>query len=145
VPQFLAFGGRYYLIFCTSAERTSALRTSTLSREGRQPETGTHYFMADRPQGPWRLGPLPFLSASAGPLYAGRVVRDPAGNHQFLGFMGTDARGVFRGAISDPIPIAVDDDGTLKLRSPPGSEQSPFTPHTGMAATGTSEAEPQQA
>jgi beta-fructofuranosidase len=122
VPQFAEIGGRFYLFFCTSAARTSAKRRATLAREGRQPETGTHYFMADRPEGPWRLGPLPFLSS----LYAGRVVTDPDGRPCLLGFIGADASGTFRGAISDPHPIIAGADGSLRLDPPAagGDKQS---------------------
>ncbi len=115
VPQFLTINGRYYLLFCTSAARTSAKRREEFARRGRPLETGTHYFTAESPAGPWQLGPLPFLSGGTDGLYAGRVINDPAGNPIFLGFMGNDADGKFRGAISNPIPVIVSADGRLRL------------------------------
>ena len=137
VPQYLAFGGRHYLIFCTSAARTSAHRKRELAAVGGAPETGTHYFIADRPEGPWRLGPIPFLSAAAGNLYAGRVVQDPSGKLQFLGFIANNAAGEFQGAISNPIPIVVGPDGVLSLDlGAVGQEPQLATPDPAVA-TGT--------
>lgn len=116
VPQYFAAGGRHYLLFSTSARRTSAARIARLSESDCPAETGTHYFLADSPRGPWRLGPMPFLSGDAsGSLYAGRVAEDPAGRLAFLGFLGERPGHGFIGAISDPLPIAIAADGALRL------------------------------
>ena len=56
------FRGRQhaYLLFCTSAgARRRRGREARGKRRGA--ETGTHYFVAERPAGPWRLAPAPFL------------------------------------------------------------------------------------
>lgn len=135
VPQFVALGGRYYLLFCTSAKHTSALRVAELAKRGLTPETGTHYFVADHPEGPWRLGPLPFLCGQAsGALYAGRIVEGPNGRPKFLGFVGTGADGNFRGTISDPIGVIVGSDGRLTLETlQPNEETELGMPIRGMA------------
>jgi beta-fructofuranosidase len=118
VPQYFAAGGRFYLLFSTSARRTSTARLARLAKTGEAAETGTHYFMADGPSGPWRLGPMPFLAGDAfGSLYAGRMAEDPSGRSVFLGFLGDSPAGGFTGSICDPIPIAVGSDGTLKLET----------------------------
>jgi beta-fructofuranosidase len=136
VPQYLTIGGRHYLLFCTSAKHTSALRKAELAKRGLTPETGTHYFVADHPQGPWRLGPLPFLCGpDFGDLYAGRIIDDANGNPKFLGFVGTGADGKFQGTISDPIGVIVGADGRLTLESPQPSEERELSmPVLGMAA-----------
>jgi beta-fructofuranosidase len=54
----------------------------------------------------------PFLDA---PVYAGRLVQDPAGEWFLLGFYGT-VDGEFRGEISDPIPVGATRDTGLVLR-----------------------------
>ena len=116
VPQFLALGGRFYLLFCTSAARASTAHRADMAERGIALETGTHYFVADRPEGPWRLGPLPFLAGlGGGSLYAGRVVTGRHGQPWFLGFIGKGADGQFIGAISDPIALRVATDGRLVL------------------------------
>jgi beta-fructofuranosidase len=116
VPQYLAIGGRFYLLFCSSARRTSAARRAALAREGRQPESGTHYFTAEAPSGPWKLAPSPFLAGkNVGSLYAGRVVEGPEGGMMFLGFLDKGPDGNFVGAISDPISLAATADGRLML------------------------------
>lgn len=118
VPQYFAADGRHYLLFSTSARRTSAARLARLAEQGTTAETGTHYFMAKSPHGPWRLGPAPFLAGDAsGSLYAGRVAVDPEGRLVFLGFLGESAERGFIGSISDPIPVAVGADGHLDLRA----------------------------
>ena len=118
VPEYFVAGAHHYLLFSTSARRTSAARLARLS-EAREPaETGTHYFLAESPRGPWRLGPTPFLAGKAlGSLYAGRVINDPSGRLVFLGFLGDSPEGGFVGSISDPIPLVVRMDGSLELQA----------------------------
>jgi beta-fructofuranosidase len=116
VPQYFSRGERHYLLFSTSARRTSSRRLEQLAKTGSPAETGTHYFVADRPSGPWRLGPMPFLAGEAvGTLYAGRVVEGRDRTLFFLGFQGDQRDGTFAGAISDPIPVEIGADGRLML------------------------------
>jgi len=122
VPQYFAVDGRHYLLFSTSAQRTSAVRRAALEKSNEPAETGTHYFMAESPHGPWRLGPAPFLAGDAlGSLYAGRVAVDAKGRLVFLGFIGERPGRGFVGAISDPIPVAVGADGRLRLQVKAGA------------------------
>ncbi len=116
VPQYFEHGGRAYLLFCTSVRRTSKARWVHLAKSGNEPETGTHYYVADSANGPWRLGEGPFLAgAGANMLYAGRVVDDPAGRRVFLGTIGFQPGGSFVGALSDPIPVSFGAHGELVL------------------------------
>ncbi len=116
VPEYFAAGKHAYLLFCTSDRRTSAARRAKLAAKGKSPETGTHYFIADRPGRSWRLAPAPFLSGS---LYAGRIVEGPDGRPMFLGTIGRAADGTYVGAVSDPIPVTIAADGTLRLENAP--------------------------
>jgi len=121
VPQYLELGGRSYLLFCTSVRRTSEARRAALASRGARPETGTHYFVADAPQGPWRLGDGPFLASDATTsLYAGRIVEDPAGRPVLLGTIGFQPDGGYLGIVSDPIPVEALPDGRIVL-APEGS------------------------
>jgi beta-fructofuranosidase len=118
VPQYLKLNGRHYVLFCTGANRFSKeFRASfgDLPAHG-----GTHYFLADHPDGPWRLGPLPFLAGDArGSTYAGRILPRPDGQLLFFAFLNKDADGNFVGTLSDPVPLIVHEDGRLELaRSP---------------------------
>jgi beta-fructofuranosidase len=113
VPQFLEINNRWYLLFCTGANRLGARFKAA------HPEvagiTGTHYFLADTPDGPWRLGPSMFFAGDArGSQYAGKLVPTRAGLF-FMGFLNFDAEGKFLGELSDPIPVAVSLDGSLTL------------------------------
>lgn len=117
VPQYFEAGGRHYVLFCTGANRLSARFRAAL---GDTPAlTGTHYFMAESPDGPWRLGPMPFFAGDhRGTAYAGRVHRAPDGRLLFFAFLNKTADGAFVGALSDPVPVRVHDDGRLQLETP---------------------------
>ena len=117
VPEYFELGGRHYLLFCSTVRRTSAALAGRLAAQGRAPDSGTHYYMAESADGPWRLGPWPFLCGAAeGSLYAGRIVEGSDGQPYFMGTLGTRPDGTYDGAISDPIPVAADADGTLRLK-----------------------------
>jgi hypothetical protein len=117
VPQYWEHGGRCYLLFCTSVRRTSAKRRDVLAARGAELETGTHYFIADGPNRPWRLGAGPFLAGTPPyALYAGRIVEAPDGRPVFLGTIGFQPDGSYIGALSDPIPIEATPGGELILR-----------------------------
>lgn len=113
VPQFLEINDRWYLLFCTGATRLGKrFKESHPEVVGK---TGTHYFIADNPSGPWRLGPDMFFAGDEqGSLYAGKLVPTRSGLF-FMGFLNIDAEGGFVGGLSDPIPVIVGADGSLKL------------------------------
>lgn len=113
VPQFLEINGRWYLLFCTGANR--------LGREflARHPETagftGTHYFIADGPDGPWRLGKgMFFVGDRRGSRYAGKLAQTRDGLF-FLAFLNFGEDGQFVGGLSDPVRVIVDGSGELTL------------------------------
>ena len=102
VPQPVAIGGRYYLLFCTAATTHAA---DWQSRTGLAPVMGTHYLVADNPLGPYRLSTPRFLAGDAhGSLYAGKLVQAPGGGWVFLAFRNVDPAGNFYGELIDPHP-----------------------------------------
>jgi beta-fructofuranosidase len=113
VPQVFEHQGRWYCLFCSGNREIEA----SYKASGKQGDMiGTHYLMADHPMGPWRLPEDRFLVGDpVGRLYAGRVVKDPAGQLVFLAFENCDAHGVFRGGLSDPMPVSVLPDGRLRV------------------------------
>ena len=112
VPQVLEAGGRFYCLFCTSAQHFS--KASAEALEG-GPVTGTHYLISDGgPRGPWRIAPG-FLDGSL-PCrrYAARIV-ETDGGLMLLGFADRpDGRG-FVGEVMDPVPVGIDADGHLRV------------------------------
>lgn len=119
VPEFWQHGGRRYLLFCSTARRTSAARRDRLAADGMAPDSGTHYYIANGADAAWRLGRWPFLSGTAnGSLYAGRIVDGPGGDPLFLGTVGHLPDGTYAGMLSDPHPVLVGADGTLSLGPP---------------------------
>jgi beta-fructofuranosidase len=114
VPQPVAIGGRYVLLFCTAATTHAA---DWQSRTGLAPVMGTHYLVADNPLGPYRLSTPRFLAGDAhGSLYAGKLVQAPGGGWVFLAFRNVDEAGNFYGELIDPLPVDVDPAGELSLR-----------------------------
>ena len=47
--------------------------------------------------------------------YSGRIVKDPEGQWMLMTFLGTDDSGTFRGIISNPIPLRLDEHGYLTV------------------------------
>src|SRR5690606_19894805 len=79
------------------------------------PVTGSHYLMADDVRGSWRVAPGPFLDgAEPCRRYAGKLV-EMDGALFLVGFIHTTETSEFVGAVSDPIPVSVDDHGLLQL------------------------------
>ena len=112
VPQVIAFGGRWYMMFCTAAAHWSEAYRAANSQA---PVTGSHYLVADDVRGPWRVAPGPFLDgAEPCRRYAGKLV-EVDGSLFFMGFIHTTETSEFVGAVSDPIPVSVDGDGLLQL------------------------------
>jgi beta-fructofuranosidase len=111
VPQVFEFGGRWYCLFCTSADHFSAEQSQAIPGG---PVTGTHYLVGDGPRGPWRIAPGKFLDGSL-PCrrYAARIVETEDGL-KLLGFADRP-NGAFVGHITDPDPVTVDQDGFLHV------------------------------
>ncbi|MGF1624543.1 MAG: family 43 glycosylhydrolase [Alphaproteobacteria bacterium] len=115
VPQPVRIAGRWYMLFSTAAIHIAAAeRARTSTGPGRH--AGTHYYMADAIDGPWRMPARPYLTDGDGPvLYSGKIVEDPAGRPVFLAFHDAGPDGRFVGELSDPIPVRVGPDGALSL------------------------------
>lgn len=114
VPQVLEIDGRWYCLFCTADKYWSKAYAAGYPGSG---VTGTHYLMASSPLGPWKIAPGPFLDGD-NPCrrYAARIVKTDAGPF-LLGFLHSPNGADFVGAIADPVPVVVTDDGRLRLAS----------------------------
>jgi beta-fructofuranosidase len=120
VPQLVAIHGRYYLLFCTVASTRSG---HWRQRTGLEPVTGTHYLVADNPLGPFRFSADEFLVGDRiGSLYAGKLVLGPPPSVRDLGdqwvFLASRMfapDGSFVGELSDPLPVAADNEGNLSV------------------------------
>lgn len=112
VPQVFEKNGRWYCLFCTSADHFS--REQAEATPG-GPVTGSHYLMADDPTGPWHVAPGPFLDGDLPcQRYAARIVDTDDGLF-ILGFADRPDGRDFVGRITDPDPVAVEEDGRLRV------------------------------
>jgi beta-fructofuranosidase len=111
VPQVVPLDGRYYLLFC--ATRHSAAR---LSQAGTTKWSGTHYLVASKLTGPCLpLTKEPLLADTKGAYYAGKLVRDKAGELNFIAWQQWDEAGNFYGGLSDIARVHVLPDGRLQV------------------------------
>lgn len=113
VPQLVEINGRWYLLFCTLAHTTAAAH---VRQTGLPPATGTHYLVADNPLGPFTFTTHHFLAGDdIGRLYAGKLIKDPAGEWVFIAWRYKDPGGNFIGELSDPYPVTMDEAGNLAI------------------------------
>ncbi len=112
---WIAQDGPDYHLFYLQAPRalgtTSARRTP---RVGRPAVSGAHYLVADQPLGPFHYLTDKFLTGS--PItryYAGKLVKGPDGEWQFMAWIASTPAGFFAGEISDPLPVSIDSAGQL--------------------------------
>jgi beta-fructofuranosidase len=111
VPQVFKHGQYWYMTFCTAAEHWSEAYREFSSQV---PVSGNHYLMAESHLGPW-VAPKPFLDGrNPCERYAGKIIEQD-GKLFLMGFLYFDTKGAFIGTISDPMPLAVDDNGILKM------------------------------
>jgi beta-fructofuranosidase len=119
VPQYLEMNGHYYLIFSVASEHYSEAYRQHLVEQNLQQhlhDSGTHYYIASHPNGPWRLGGLPFFAGNPqNTHYCGKIINNPQGHPVLMAFRNLNLKGEFLGEISNPIPILKDNDGALKL------------------------------
>lgn len=114
VPQVFSHRGRWYMAFCTAAQHWSEAYRAF---NPQPPVTGTHYLVAGHPRGPWTVAPGPFLDGSEpAARYAGKLV-DTGDGLALMGFLHSAPDGSFVGAVSDPIPLAVDGSGLLHVKA----------------------------
>jgi len=102
VLQIEQINGKFVLIFCVALEHIKNPMQHFVS--------GTYSAPAETTLGPFDLSKADLISAE----YAGRVVQGPDGVWNLLGFIGNGSNGEFVGAISDPIPLSLTPNGTLK-------------------------------
>lgn len=109
VPQVFEQNGKWYCLFCTSAEHFSAAQAA-LTR----PVTGNHYLIGDSPRGPWRVAPG-FLDGDL-PCrrYAARILKTEDGL-TIIGFADRPDGVDFVGHIMNPEPVDVAPDGHLVI------------------------------
>ena len=112
VPQVLEAGGRWYCLFCTSADHFSQAEATAIPGG---PVTGTHYLVGEGPRGPWRIAPGPFLDGEL-PCrrYAARILKS-GGGLVIMGFADQGADGHFVGHVMDPEPVVIGPDGRLRV------------------------------
>ncbi len=111
VPEVVRIRGRWYCLFCTSANHWSE---AYRAESGQTPTTGSHYLMAQSPRGPWRIAPGRFLDGGLPHhRYASRLIETDEG-WVIIGFA-DKSREHFGGYLLDPEPIAVDDQGRLRV------------------------------
>ena len=112
VPQIFKVENKWYCLFCNHPEDWSR----EFKRHYKGPnKRGTHYLIADKFEGPWKLAPGPYLTTSSEiELYAGRVVENK-NKYFFMAFLHDDQSGNFIGEISNPIPITFDKEGLISL------------------------------
>jgi beta-fructofuranosidase len=116
VPQLVAIGKRYYLLFSTVAQTHSACR---LQRTGLKPVSGTHYLVADNPLGPFQFITDRFLVGDTShSLYSGKLVHGPDRQWYFLAFRSFTPAGDFVGELIDPLPVKIDNSGYLTVTKP---------------------------
>ena len=112
VPQVFAWQGRWYCLFCTSAEHFSAREAQAIPGG---PVTGSHYLIGEGPRGPWRIAEGPFLDGALPcARYAARIV-EHGGQLMILGFADRPEGKAFGGYITDPDPVEVRGDGSLHV------------------------------
>ena len=117
VPQLAEIGGRHYLLFSVYEWAHSAAR-----QRRAEVVCGTHYLLGDAALGPFRMLSDDFLIGSPeGPFYAGRVIRDRAGQWQFMSWAQFAPDGSFIGALADPVPLVQHADGSLALAHQPSA------------------------
>ncbi|MDY7541321.1 glycosyl hydrolase family 32 [Cryobacterium sp. 5B3] len=112
VLQVFEVEGRHVLVFCTAA--------SDVMNEAIEARTATYTAPADGPLGPFQFDRAEPIKAPG--IYAGRVLRNKAGDPVLLGFVEADAEGSFAGVICDPIVLGLTERGTLQ----PGSGRHPY-------------------
>jgi beta-fructofuranosidase len=112
VPQVLKRNGRWYCLFCTSAEHFSKAQADATPGG---PVTGTHYLIGENARGPWRIAPGRFFDGEL-PCrrYAARIVETETGM-MILGFADHGPDGHFGGYVMDPELVEIDDSGFLHV------------------------------
>jgi beta-fructofuranosidase len=117
VPQLVTIQNRYYLLFCTAISTHAA---DYEQQTGVEPVMGTHYLVGDNPLGPFRFSTHKFLVGDPiGSFYNGKLVQgpgsEPSGAWYFMASRQFTPTGDFIGALSDPMPVTIKEDGNLSV------------------------------
>lgn len=112
-PQLVGIGQYYYVLFSVPARFHSEQRCQHVAE---RPVTGTHYMIGDTPLGPFRFCTDVFLAGTpTGLYYNGKIVQGPDKAWYYLTCHQFAPDGSFIGAISDPIPVKIEPDGSLHV------------------------------
>lgn len=104
VTQTLQVDGKWVLIFCAGPR--------DIDIDGVTKGFGTYSVPADGPIGPFHVDRTALIADG---IYAARVV-EFGGEVLLLGFNDTGVPGGFTGAIGDPVPLRLTENGTLAVR-----------------------------
>ncbi|WP_166785490.1 glycosyl hydrolase family 32 [Cryobacterium cryoconiti] len=107
VLQVLEVAGHHVVVFCATAQDVIAA--------GVEAVTATFTAPADGPLGPFHFDRAEPIRAAG--IYAGRILQPADGGPVLLGFVESDADGLFVGVICDPIPLQLTSRGTLQPHS----------------------------
>jgi beta-fructofuranosidase len=111
-PQLVLLEDRALILFSCLDEDHSAARRQRLGDGG---VTGTYVFSAAKVDGPYSASTAPIAGPNPlGSLYAGKLVPSGPASWAFMAFRGAGNRD-FVGELTDPLPVAVHDDGRLTL------------------------------
>lgn len=114
VPHLACIADRWYLVFCTPDH--SAQRLARTGPTGKW--FGTHYLVADSPDGPFRLlDDMPLCGDQLGSYYAGRIETGLGPEPLFFAWRRLADDGSFVGGVSNPVVVQVGDNGALSIDS----------------------------
>lgn len=112
VPQLVEVGGHWYVLFSVQHHDFSAIR---LQRDGAGAMGGVRYLGGPAPLGPYGAdGDTVLIADPVGRHYAGRVL-ELGDRRYFFAWLRFDTESSFIGALSDPMPLSVTDDGLLAV------------------------------
>lgn len=110
VPQVVLLNGLYYLLFCTAKHAVQPAPATATNWYG------THYLVADKLTGPYRLlTNEPLVADKAGTYYAGKLVRDSADLYHFMAWRRWYEGSNFCGGLSDIAAVRILPDGRLQV------------------------------
>lgn len=110
-PQLVSAVGRHHILFSCLSEDHSASR---IARTGREGTAGTFAFHSDDLDGPFTSTVDPIALPRLGPLYAGKLLPNLAGEWCFLAFRGAGDRD-FVGELTDPLPVQFEPTGAIRI------------------------------
>ena len=118
VPQLVAFGKLYFLLFSYSRSDIAESRIAHLTGP---PQTGTFCVVTDGAFGPFDLSDGYLLAGDAnGSYYGGKLIEDRSGDLRFLAFKQYGPTGHFIGELTDPFPVTFDESRRPRVELPLG-------------------------